>query len=100
MGIVKLKELAFARSGDKGEDVDLTLFAKTPEAYALLETYVTEKQMSKWFNCKVVRYALPKQKLFHFILQGYLQGGASLTERWDSQGKSLGAACLEFSLEV
>ncbi len=95
----KLKEMATARSGDKGNDVNIGVIAKDAQAYALLESFLTEEVVKSYFvkPSKVIRYALPNLLAFNFILKDVLDGGGSLSLRMDSQGKAYGQALLEMT---
>lgn len=99
-----LREIAYARSGDKGSDVNIGVIAKKPEDYPFLLTYLTAEKVKLYFvdlNPKeVVRYELPNLHAMNFVLKDVLEGGASLNLRIDAQGKALGQALLSMSLEA
>lgn len=101
---VELKEIAYARSGDKGNSVNIGVIAYTPEGYKLLETYLTTEVVASYFAdlspTKVVRYELPNLLALNFILEGALGGGGSLSLRLDSQGKALGQTLLQLKLTI
>jgi hypothetical protein len=48
----------------------------------------------------VVRYELPNLGALNFVLPDILDGGGSLSLRVDAQGKALGQALLELTLEI
>jgi hypothetical protein len=100
---MKLKELAYARSGDKGSNANIGVIAYTSENYLFLKTRLTEEIVAQYFSClgsrKVKRFELPNLLAFNFVLYGALEGGGSLSLRTDSQGKALGQAILQMSLE-
>ena len=48
----------------------------------------------------VKRYDVPNLEALNFMLENVLAGGGSLSLRLDSQGKSLGQALLNLSLEI
>jgi hypothetical protein len=97
-----LKDIAYARSGDKGSDANIGVIAYTPEGYALLERVLTTKKVAEYFAHLhpkgVVRYELANLLALNFILQGVLDGGASVSLRLDSQGKSLGQRLLQMEV--
>jgi hypothetical protein len=101
---MKLKDLAHARSGDKGSNVNIGIIAYSRENYRLLQEHLTEQKVAHYFSrlgCrKVRRFDLPNLLAFNFVLYGALQGGGSLSLRTDAQGKALGQAILQMSLEV
>jgi hypothetical protein len=100
---MKLKELAYARSGDKGSNVNIGVIAYTRENYILLKDRLTEERVASYFSClgsrEVKRFELPNLLAFNFMLYGALEGGGSVSLRTDAQGKALGQAILQMSLE-
>jgi hypothetical protein len=100
---VKLKELAYARSGDKGSNVNIGVIAYSRDNYLLLQALLTEERVAQYFSClgsrKVKRFDLPNLLAFNFVLYGALEGGGSVSLRIDAQGKALGQAILQMSIE-
>ncbi len=101
---IRLAEIAYARSGDKGSSANVGVIARTPQAFAFLRSYLTAPRVEKFFKPlgvrKVVRYELPNLCALNFVLTGVLAGGASRSLRTDAQGKSLGQAILEMKLHT
>jgi hypothetical protein len=99
---VKLKEIAYARSGDKGSHANIGLIALKPEDYEKLVSQVTEEKVMRHFNSlkpsKVVRYLLPNLRAINFVLNDVLPGGGSMNLSIDAQGKALGQALLEMEV--
>lgn len=95
----KLYEIAHARSGDKGNNVNIAIFANTQKDYEFLKIFLTEEKVFLFFQelkpIHVKRYEVPNLQAFNFILTGVLEGGGSLSLRVDAQGKALGQALLE-----
>jgi hypothetical protein len=100
---VKVKELAYARSGDKGSNANIGVIAHDRASYLFLETHMTEQRVARYFAClgsrKVKRFELPNLLAFNFVLYGALEGGGSVSLRTDAQGKALGSAILQLSFE-
>ena len=100
----QLVELAHARSGDKGDIADISLFAPNLEIYDLLAREVTADRVKKHFEGiitgKVERFEVPNVLALKFVLHGALDGGASRSLRSDSLGKSLSSALLRMEIEV
>lgn len=98
-----LKDIAYARSGDKGSHVNIGIIAKSPEHYPLLLSHLTAERVRLYFaelNPKeVLRYELPNLHALNFVLKDVLSGGASLNLRIDAQGKAYGQALLAMNLE-
>jgi hypothetical protein len=87
-----------ARSGDKGDKADISLFAPDQETYDLLVREVTAERVEQYFSGlmtgKVERFEVPNVLALKFVLHGALNGGASRSLRSDSLGKSLASALL------
>jgi hypothetical protein len=102
--LVRLGEIAVARSGDKGSGANVGVIAHTPDGFKYLREALSAARVGKFFKPlgvgKVVRYELPNLGAFNFILPGVLAGGASRSLRIDAQGKALGQALLEMKLEI
>jgi len=100
----QLVELAHARSGDKGDKADLSLFAPDQETYALLEREVTAERVRAHFagimTGEVERFEVPNVLALKFVLHGALNGGASRSLRSDALGKSLSSALLRMEIDV
>ena len=100
---MRLKELAYARSGDKGSNANVGVIAYNREGYQYLQKHLTEEKVAQYFSClgsrEVKRFELPNLLAFNFVLYGALEGGGSVSLRTDAQGKALGQAILEISFE-
>lgn len=98
-----LREIAYARSGDKGSHVNIGVIAKSPEDYQFLLGYLTSEKVQLYFvelNPKeVLRFELPNLHALNFILKDVLEGGAGQNLRIDAQGKALGQALLGMNVE-
>lgn len=100
----QLVHLAHARSGDKGDKADLSLFAPDRQTYDLLVGQVTAERVKQHFQGivtgKVERFEVPNVLALKFVLHGALDGGASRSLRSDALGKSLSSALLRMEIEV
>jgi hypothetical protein len=101
---VQLRSLCGARSGDKLDVSDITLFADDEQAYVALCDAVTPEAVAKHFGPlltgKVERYLVPNVWALKFVLHGALGGGASAGLRSDGQGKTHGLALLRLWVDV
>jgi hypothetical protein len=101
---VQLREIAHARSGDKGDNANIGLIALKPEHYPVLVREVTAERVKQHFAgiClgEVERYEIPNLHALNFVLHQALDGGGTLSLRMDSQGKTYGAALLRMEIEV
>lgn len=104
MGRVKLREIAHARSGDKGDASNIGLIALNPEHYAILVQQVTATRVKEHFRelChgEVTRYELPNLHALNFVLQKSLDGGGTVSLRTDAQGKTLSSALLRMEIDI
>jgi len=102
--VVCLDEIAYARSGDKGDDSNVGIWAKTPAGYEILRDSLTTERVAQWCaalgTTEVTRYELPNLRALNFILHHSLAGGGSGSVRTDAQGKVHARALLFMEVEV
>lgn len=100
----RLVTLAHARSGDKGDRADISLFAPDQATYELLAREVTAERVAAHFagiaTGPVMRYEVPNVWALKFVLDGALQGGASRSLRSDNLGKTLASALLRLEIDM
>ncbi|HLU37784.1 MAG TPA: hypothetical protein VK081_00260 [Planctomycetota bacterium] len=98
----KLADIAYARSGDKGDGSNVGVWAKTPADYELLRAVLTPERVKEHFAaiCKgeVIRYEAPNLLALNFILRDSLGGGGSESLKTDAQGKTHGLGMLEMPI--
>lgn len=103
MARVKLKEFAFARSGDKGDGSNVGIFVTDARDYDVLKRELTVERVKRHFHaiCKgeVTRYEAPNLLALNFLLRDSLGGGGSESLKTDAQGKTHGLALLELEVE-
>jgi hypothetical protein len=99
---IRLGDIAHARSGDKGNTLNLGIVASPPARYPWLLTHLTEERVAEYLRPlgigAVRRYELPRIAALNFVIEQALAGGASRSLRLDTQGKALGTAILELPL--
>src|SRR3954469_2134101 len=102
MNPIRLKDIAHARSGDKGNHANIGVIAYSEAGYRFLERVLISTKVKVYFDAlkpeEVERFALPKLWAFNFLLRNVLSGGASDSLRTDTQGKVLATALLEIEL--
>ncbi|MHC4850632.1 MAG: AtuA-related protein [Planctomycetota bacterium] len=100
---VKLKEFAYARSGDKGDGSNVGIFVTNEADYELIKSWLTTERVKEHFKgiCKgeVVRYEAPNLLALNFMLHDSLDGGGSESLKTDAQGKTHALALLEMEVE-
>ena len=99
---MKLRELAHARTGDKGDTSVISVIAYRDEDYALLAQRVTEERVRAFFGDDVIgrvkRYTLPNLHAFNFVLEHALGGGVTRSLALDMHGKTYGLMLLEMEI--
>ncbi len=102
--IVKLTEVAFARSGDKGDTANVGLVTFNDDLYQVLLEQVTADRVKQHFNeiCKgkVERFELPNLWAMNFLLHNSLGGGGTVSLMLDAQGKTFATALLRMEIDV
>jgi len=101
---VELRQIAIARSGDKGDTANIGLIALRPEIYPVLEREVTAARVKVHFEgiClgEVERFELPNLQSLNFLLHESLGGGGTVSLMLDAQGKTFATALLRMEIEV
>jgi len=101
---IQLRQIAHARSGDKGDSSNVGLLAYNKEAFDVIKKVVTPERVKAHFKGivkgKVERYELPNLLGLNFILHDSLGGGGSESLKNDAQGKTHGQALLLMEIEV
>ncbi len=102
MQSVTLREIAHARSGDKGNHANICVVAYNRAGYEFLLRELTADRVAEFFSelgcTHVERFELGMVDALNFVLYNALAGGASRSLRIDTQGKLLGTAILELPL--
>jgi len=101
---VMLRDIAFARSGDKGDTANIGLVAFRASLYPVLVQQVTSDRVKRHFEgmCEgeVERFELPNLRALNFLLHGALGGGGTVSLMLDAQGKTFATALLRMEIEV
>ncbi|MEV0327547.1 acyclic terpene utilization AtuA family protein [Micromonospora echinospora] len=89
-----LGELVGARSGDKGGDANLGVWARTEAAYAWLCGWLTVERLGELLpetvGLTVERHELPNLRAVNFVVRSLLGQGVAASTRFDPQAKALG----------
>lgn len=90
---IPLHEIAHARTGDKGNRINISLIAYREQDYALLAEQVTCERVAAHFAHRhpagVQRYLLPNLGAMNFVLDEVLDGGVNDSLNLDMHGKAL-----------
>jgi hypothetical protein len=83
-----------ARSGDKGGNANVGVWARNAEAYAWIDRTLTVEAFKRLVpeaaNLEVERHALPNLWSLNFVVHGLLGDGVAASTRSDAQAKSFG----------
>jgi len=101
---VRLADIAYARSGDKGAHANIGVWVHNDEAYNFVLGALTAAVVREHFESlrpdAVERYELPNIRALNFVLHGVLgAGGASGGLRSDAQAKTYSARILSIELD-
>uniref|UniRef100_A0A7S1YC50 Uncharacterized protein n=1 Tax=Sexangularia sp. CB-2014 TaxID=1486929 RepID=A0A7S1YC50_9EUKA len=103
---VRLVDLCYGRSGDKGDSANVALIARHPTHLPFLAHIVTESLIRHWFahllaaTSTVTRFVLPGIAALNFLMTEALGGGGLNSLRLDNQGKTYGQLLLAQSIAV
>lgn len=101
---MKLREIAYSRSGDKGDISNICLFVYDETHWDVLREQVTVEKVRSLFGPLVrgdiVRYELPGTKGLNFVMNEALAGGVSRSLRADPHGKAYQSLILEIEVEI
>ena len=93
-----LRTLAHARTGDKGDTINISVIAYDAASYPTLARHVTaarvKERLGDIVRGDVVRYELPHLGALNFVVTGALGGGVTRSLALDAHGKSLSSALL------
>ena len=101
---IRLRRIAYGRSGDKGDTCNIGIIARSTLAYSFLRERLTAEWVAERFGrlCrgKVERFEVPNLLALNFLLHEALGGGGTVSLRIDAQGKTLAPALLECRMEI
>jgi hypothetical protein len=101
---VPLHRLAHARSGDKGNRLNIAVVCREPAFYGVLAEQLPAERVAEAFASRrpsaVTRYELPKLFAFNFVLDDVLEGGVNSSLGLDGHGKTLSFLLLATSMRI
>jgi hypothetical protein len=108
MATVPLVALAWARSGDKGNNSNIGVIARKPEYLPIIRNALTSEAVANYFahhvesrrSEPVERYDVPGIRAINFLLHDVLGGGGIASLRNDPQGKRFAQMLLDFPIPV
>jgi hypothetical protein len=104
MKTVSLREVAHARSGEKGPDVNVTVVAYGEPGYRVILEQLTVDAVGRLYDPivrgGVERYESPRIGALNFVLRDALGGGRSRTLAFEESGKALSSRMLMMTVVV
>jgi len=100
----RLVDIAYARSGDKGDSANIGVIARDPRFVASIRDQVTPQRVADYFahlvEGPVRRYELPGIGAFNFTLDRALGGGGMASQRIDPLGKGFAQMLLDLPIAL
>ena len=97
-----LREIAHARTGDKGDTCNISLIAFDERDYPRLLERATADRVKAWFGSivggDVTRYELPHLAAVNFVITRALGGGVTRSLSLDAHGKALSSLLLDLEI--
>jgi hypothetical protein len=101
---VPLIQLAYARSGDKGDTSNIGIIARQPAFLPYIKAAVTEQTVANWLvhlvKGKVTRFDLPGINAVNFVCEQALGGGGMSSLRNDPLGKGMAQMVLDMQVQI
>ncbi|BFM07034.1 AtuA-related protein [Halioxenophilus aromaticivorans] len=102
--VLPLYRVVQARSGDKGDAVDISVFSPNKEVHEALRVELTPERVKAHFGDyvkgSVSRFEVPNLFAFKFVCKDALGGGGAGSLRSDNLGKSFSANLLRMSVNL
>jgi hypothetical protein len=100
---MKLREIAHARAGDKGNLINISLIAYREDDYSLLVERVTAERVAQLFapliTAAVERYCVPGLGALNFVLQRARTESVTRSLNLDAHGKGLSFVLLDLEID-
>lgn len=97
-GKVKLGDLAYTRSGEKGETINIGVIARKAEYLPVIRASLTAETLRAYLadlgEFQVTIYEVPGIHALNIVLNGALPGGLNASQRLDPAAKSIGQRVL------
>ena len=99
---MKLREIAHARTGDKGSLVNISVIAYCEDDYPFLKQRVTAERVSELFASLITqpvdRYCVPGLGAFNFVLHRPVSESVTRSLALDAHGKTLSFVLLNLEI--
>ena len=98
-----VREIAYARSGDKGDTCNIVVAPYAAEDYDWLRRHLTVPVVHAAFahlvDGEITRFELPGTRMLNFVMEHALQGGVSRSLNIDPHGKSRASLMLSVPID-
>ena len=102
--MVPLSQLAYARSGDKGNHANIGVISRRPEYLQYIQRALSSEAVANYFSHvldgKVLSWDVPGINGLNFLLMNSLGGGGMASMNIDPQGKSYAQQLLEYEIPI
>jgi hypothetical protein len=100
--MIKLREIAYTRSGDKGDINNVCVFPYDTSHFEhlkqVLDVGAIQKHFGELVRGEVERFEYPLLSGLNFVLHESLAGGVSLSLRTDMHGKAFQSLMLDLEI--
>jgi hypothetical protein len=97
-----LRDIAHARTGDKGDICNISLIVFDPRDYPRVVEWVTPERVRAHFagvvQGDITRFELPHLGALNFVMTRALRGGVTRSLALDAHGKSLSSLLLNLEI--
>jgi hypothetical protein len=101
---VELREIASARTGDKGDISSVSVWVYDPRDYEAVKAALTVERLAQAYpglwRGPIERYEAPALHGLNFVMHDALEGGVNASLNLDFHGKSFSFLLLALSVEV
>ena len=101
---MQLRNIAYSRSGDKGNRATLSVIAFDMVHFAAINRALTAERVKQHYagivKGEVDRYVLPQLGALNFVLHDALKGGVTRSLCQDAHGKCLASAILSLDIDM
>ena len=101
---IRLREICHARSGNKGNGVNVGIATYNREHYQWVKELLTTQAVADYVkpvtSDPITRYELPKLSAFNFVIPGVLEGSHSGTPILDTLGKCYSSILLDMEIDA
>ena len=99
-----LRDIAYSRTGDKGNRSTLSVIAYDIKHFAVIEKALTADRVKLHYagiaKGEVERYVLPQLGALNFVLRDALGGGVTRSLNLDAHGKCLASSILSIDIDL